>query len=203
MLLILVLVLRQCLRLLKSILDHELLFGLWRNIHEICWFLVANLGLLLCLARILPAWRVGEWSGAEVIEGSLATEIIGAQLWLPQLLKFELPFELFSFDFKFSYVLGELAVLKRSTKTLKDKLSCLTETRYVVDFFAEILFSLSVVLFQFWSQGSRQMSLFRFVLHEHASESWFHIAFDVMSFSLHFSHLRFDILHASFDYIWV
>lgn len=127
MFLMLILILRQSLRLLKSILDHEFLFSLWRDIHEMCWFLVANLGLGLCLARILLAWRVGERSGTEVVEGSLAAEILSAQLRLPQLLEFELPFELFSFNFKFPNVLGELAVLKRSTQTLKDKLSCLTK----------------------------------------------------------------------------
>ena len=116
-----------------------------------CWFLVGYLGRGLHLARILLAWRVGKRSSTEVIEGSLAAEILSSQLRLPQLLEFELPFELFSFNFKFTDVLRELAVLKRSTQTLKYKLSCLTETWYTVDFFAKILLSLSVVILQFWS----------------------------------------------------
>ena len=138
--------------MLESILDHEFLLRLWRDGREMGWLLVANFGRLGAhRARILLAWRVGERSGTVVIEGSLAAEIPSAQLRLPQLLEFKLPLELFSFNFKFANVLGELAVLKRSTQSLEHQLSCLAETWYTVDLFAKILLSLSVVVLQFRS----------------------------------------------------
>lgn len=156
-------------------------------------FLVAHFSL--CLWRAWHGWQLLEyWLRTEVIKSSMSTKIVFAELWVPQLLKFKLSFQLVSLYLELSDVLGELGVIKWPTQSLNDELSRLIIARNL----GYLIFQ-ALRMINCRSQRSRHIASLGLILHGHVLESRLHVGLDDLSFSLNFTHLSLYFLHALLD----